>query len=135
MHKDTHQMLHRLFLAGIEDADALALRRISMALHRWHELECGTDHGCIERDESTGKPYWTCDIGHGGKRGRQPISDREKGALERLAAIMARYPGFEAYVQGDPRGCALYILTPGQMASREPGWLEANYSRGIAVHR
>jgi hypothetical protein len=26
-----------------------------MTLHRWHELECGTDNGCIERDETTGK--------------------------------------------------------------------------------
>jgi hypothetical protein len=33
----------------------------------------------------------------------------------------------------DPRGCALYILRPGQMASREPGWLESNYSQGVAV--
>ena len=26
------------------------LRRISMTLQRWHELECGIDGGCIERE-------------------------------------------------------------------------------------
>jgi hypothetical protein len=31
----------RLEQLGIERSDALALRRISMTLHRWHELECG----------------------------------------------------------------------------------------------
>lgn len=36
--------------------DALALRRIAMQLHAWHERECGIDGGCIERDEESGKP-------------------------------------------------------------------------------
>lgn len=30
--------------------DAKALRRISMTLRRWHELECGDGSGHIERD-------------------------------------------------------------------------------------
>ena len=58
---------------------------------------------------------------------RGPIADRERGALKRLKAIMARYPGFEAYVQTDPRGASLYILPAGITAD--------NYSRGIAVYK
>ncbi len=51
-------------------------------------------------------------------RGKDSVSyskmpDREKGARKRLAAIMARYPGFAAYVQTDPRGASLYVLRPG----------------------
>lgn len=41
-----------LIQAGIEYEDAKALRRISMTLHRWHELECGIDAGGIERIEN-----------------------------------------------------------------------------------
>lgn len=33
--------IDRLREAGISRDDAEALRRISMTLHRWHELECG----------------------------------------------------------------------------------------------
>lgn len=79
-----------------------------MQLHRWHELECGADNGAIERDEDTGQCYWHNSFT--GKRYR--CADRETGALRRLAAIMSRYPRLHAYVQTDPRGCALYILRP-----------------------
>jgi len=48
----------RLEGVGISSNDAWALRRISMTLRRWFELECGTDTGAIERDEKTGKPAW-----------------------------------------------------------------------------
>ena len=48
---------------------------------------------------------------------RYPIADRETGARKRLAVIMARYPHLTAYVQGDPRGCALYILTASQLSA------------------
>jgi hypothetical protein len=61
------------------------------------------------------------------------IPDREKGAHKRLAKILARYPGFQAYVQTDPRGCALYIMRPDDLA---PGAeLSSAYTNGIAVYR
>ena len=60
-----------------------------------------------------------------------PIADRERGALKRLATIMTRYPGFTAYVQGDPRGCSLYILRPGDV--REGASIDSCYSNGIGV--
>ena len=47
--RQTHQQdtLHSL---GFSTRQADTLRRISMTLRRWHELECGIDGGCIERD-------------------------------------------------------------------------------------
>lgn len=114
---------------GISEADAIALRRISMTLHRWHERECGDDGGCIERDEESGKAYWRSSWS--GKR--YPIADKEAGALKRLASIMERYPLLSPFVQGDPRGCALYILRPGDVPQGQSA--DAYYSRGIAVYR
>lgn len=119
---------------GITWDDATALRRIAMTLHRWSELECGSDNGCIERDEATGKPFWRSAYHYGGAgRPRQWLADREKGALKRLAKVMARYPTIEAYIQGDPRGAPLYILRPGDVPAGQRA--ESYYNRGIAVHQ
>lgn len=125
----TPECIPPLLRAGISPDDADALRRIAMQLHRWHELECGTETGGVERDESTGKTYW-CDAmsGH-----RYPTRDLETGARKRLAKIMSRYPTLRAYVQGDPRGAALYILRPGDVPEGEN--VDCCYSRGIAVYR
>lgn len=152
---DTEAMLDRLadLLAQHRDGqapeacrsqsrlDAEALRRISMTLHRWHELECGDSNNyaswAIERDgdEPDSKPYLvTHPHGRSGepiKSRRTAIADREAGALKRLAAILKRYPGLTAYVQGDPRGCALYILKPGDVP--EGADVSSYYSRGLAV--
>lgn len=135
-----------LMIAGLGYAEAHALRRIAMQLHRWHELECGTDTGAIERDETTGKTYW-----YNAMSGRRyPTPDRETGALKRLAKIIAThnennarqagagFPGVHGatalsyYVQGDPRGAALYILRPGDIPAGED--VDAYYNRGIAVY-
>ena len=130
MNKHTRAMLSRLERAGISADDALALRRIAMTLHRWYELECGTDHGCIERDEETGAPYWL-----NARTGRRAyrVADREAGARKRLATIMARYPALSVYVQGDPRGAALWILRPGDVP--EGADVDCYYSRGLAVYK
>lgn len=129
MNKDTAYMLSSLTSAGIDYEDALRLRRVAMTLHRWHELECGAGNGAVERDEDTGKTFWVNAMT--GKR--YPTPDRETGALKRLAAIMAKYPDLSAYVQGDPRGAALYILRPGDV----PEGKEADryYNRGLAVYK
>ncbi len=107
--------------------DARALRRISMTLHRWHELECGVDYGHIERDEK-GVPW---QYSYNGGKWRTP--DREAGALKRLASIMARYPTLQSYVQTDPRGASLYILRPGDIPAGAS--VDSCYSRGIAVYK
>lgn len=123
------ERLPRLTAIGVSLSDAEELRRIAMQLHRWHELACGDNFGCIERDETTGKAYWLSS--RTGKR--SPIADKEAGAQKRLAAVMKRYPHLSAYVQGDPRGAALYILRPGDVPQGEDVY--AYYSRGIAVYR
>jgi hypothetical protein len=222
--------LNRLQEAGFSFEDASALRRISMTLHRWHELECGdsNDYGswAIERGKHVaavhyrdanpwsgraiyvpyrrwlecvnfrahklvdqgisedridcyllrqpngkmqaglrygvgGEAYFSPEVtdqkkadslaveysedgapfmayhrysGAGKSRiTRTSIPDRERGALKRLDQIMARHPGFGYHVQGDPRGCALYILRPGDLNPGDSA--DACYTRGIAVHK
>lgn len=161
--------VHSLALAGFLPHEIESLFRIERTLHRWHELECGTDAGHIERGESravctqcghkwTGEtalthncpacgdcaPLRTRDDGKPrfynararyvdphDPRAWNVIPDLEAGAQKRLAAIMASHPDCAACVQGDPRGCALYILRPGDVpAGKSPS---AYYNRGIAV--
>jgi hypothetical protein len=110
---------------GFTSDEAAALRRISNTLRRWHELECGTDGGFIERDEATGKPYWLTDSGR-----RWPMADREAGALRRLQKIMEGRP-LSYFVQTDPRGAALYILRPSDVP--EGLSVESCYTRGVCV--
>lgn len=129
MNKDTVYMLSCLTRAGIAHDDAMALRRVSMTLHNWHEKECGLDYGCIERDEVTGKPFWV----NSRTMHRSPVADLERGALKRLNTIMAKYPTLSAYVQGDPRGAALYILRPGDVPEGED--VDSYYSRGLPVYK
>jgi len=123
------ECIETLRRAGIAYDDATALRRIAMTLHRWHELECGTDNGAIERDEVTGRTYWR----HPELNKRFPCADRETGARKRLAKIMAKYPTLSAYIQGDPRGASLYILRPGDVP--EGAEVDSYYSRGLAVYK
>ena len=135
MNKDTARMLAQLQSAGISWNDAIALRRIAMTLHAWHELECGNDYGCIERegDDCTGRPFWTSSNRQPGDKRRSYVPDREKGALKRLQAIMARYAPLAYYVQGDPRGASLYILRPGDVPAGAE--VDSYYSRGLAVYK
>ena len=139
-----HDCIGPLIRAGIEYEDALALRRIAMTLDRWHEMECGNSNSygswAIERDETEtgdGLPYL---VHHQWGHGRWPdsttrtrIPDREKGALKRLAKIMARYPALGHYVQTDPRGASIYILRPGDVPEGEA--VDCYYSRGLAVYK
>lgn len=123
-----HDNLQQIQSLGVTPDDARALRRISMTLRRWHEHEC---NGAIQRDgeRGDGAPYW-----HNTYSGRKicRAPDRERGAHKRLAAIMTRYPSLIPYVQGDPRGCALYILRPQDVPEGKD--VDAYYSRGIAVY-
>lgn len=125
-----------LVILGFTADQINSLRRISITLRRWYELECGNDNGSIERDETTGKPYMRT------PRGKlYPVADRETGALKRLAAIVhdrnirqpfAESPLLSTYIQTDPRGAALYILRPNDVPEgADPA---AYYSRGICVY-
>jgi hypothetical protein len=124
-----HDCIYHLTQAGISVEHAVRLRKDAMMLHRWHELECGIDNGCVERDEATGKTYWLNSFT--GKR--SPIADRETPALKRIAKIVASYEGLGYYVQGDPRGAALYILRPDDVPAGSE--VDSCYNRGIAVYQ
>ena len=137
---------------GFTADEVASLRRINSTLQRWHELECGTDNGVVERDDATGKPFWVSYtrryLGANDARMRSPVADREAGALRRLEKIMRdvnerRFIGDAAstldshcddlttYIQSDPRGAALYILRPGDVPEGlKP---EACYTRGVCV--
>jgi hypothetical protein len=131
--------ISRLIQIGISYNDALALRRIAMTLHRWHELECGDSNNdsswCISRGhlidgdfkyDDNGDAYMEVS-GHSGNNRYHRIPDRETGAKKRLAQIMQSYPTMQSYIQGDPRGASLYILPPNVTAE--------NYNHGIAVYK
>lgn len=125
----SNESINTLTRAGITLDDAIQLRRIAMQLHRWHELECGDEYGCVERDETSGKTYWlSARTGN-----RQLTRDMETPARKRLAKVMKNYPALRAYIQGDPRGAALYILRPGDVP--EGADTDAYYSRGLAVYK
>jgi hypothetical protein len=109
---------------GIRYVDCCALVRASATLHTWAEHEC---NGTIQRCELTDEPYWYSP--HTGKR-IDRTSDRETGARKRVQAICMHY-NLVPYFQTDPRGCALYLLRPGDVPKgADPS---AYYSRGIAV--
>lgn len=123
------EMISRLKELGFSFDEAMKLRRIQMTLHNWSEMECGSDRGCIERDEATGKPFrvYTTQTG---SDGRYPTPDREFGALKRLKAIMSAHPELISYHQTDPRGCALFILRKADVNASN---IEQVYNRGVAV--
>lgn len=153
--RQTHQE-NALLSLGFTRDEAESLRRISMTLRRWHELECGDGNGCIERDEKTDKPrYFNCNaryLGANDPRAWHVIPDREKGAHKRLAKIItARNKraveaavadktisakvgkiSLTSYIQGDPRGAALYIIRPGDVPKGAD--VGAYYTRGICVY-
>jgi len=126
--------LERRLGGRVTDADAAILRRASMTLTRWAELECGDSNDyaawAIERDENgEGPPYMVQQVyrrdGSGGVTvTRTRIPDREAGALRRVAEL-CKARGWYFFHQTDPRGAPLYIST-------EP-LTDANYTNGVAV--
>lgn len=129
-----------LVALGISMDDARALRRIAMTLHRWHELECGTDDGHIERDRED-KPWFvpwfvrqTSTNRYGSTKWR--VNDRENAAKRRLGRIMGAYPALHPYIQTDPRGVALYIVPASALpAGAGLDDLDMHYNRGVAVYK
>jgi hypothetical protein len=153
--RQTHQE-NTLLELGFTRDEAEKLRRISMTLHRWHELECGDSNSygswAIERDENgEGPPFM---VRHHYRHGqgqdsvtRTPIADRETGARKRLDHIIAARNArvrqehkkdewtahnVRAFIQTDPRGAALYLIRPGDVP--EGADVSAYYTRGIVVY-
>jgi hypothetical protein len=138
------RLINTLDALGFTGDECAALIKIERTLHNWCEKECGDDNGCIERDEKTGKAKYRNSTS--GKA--WPIADRERGALKRLAAIMAGHAKrnchifkddgrvsaagpLSYYYQTDCRGCALYIIRPGDVPAGSS--VESCYNRGIAI--
>ena len=109
---------------GVTQDETDTLLRCSCVLSTWAEREC---NGEIQRDEDTGEPYWY-NTYTGERVGR--TADRETGALNRARTICERH-GLGLYHQGDPRGCALYVLRPGDIPDGQD--VGAYYTRGVAV--
>lgn len=130
--------------------EAITLRNIEMTLHRWGERECGDGSDwAIERDEAG--VAWL--VYHGQHQGtyayrKRKAVDHEKGALKRLAKIVAAcnarrvvtkagspnandYLPISFFYQTDPRGAAVYIIRPGDV--REGEAVDSVYNRGICV--
>lgn len=155
------RMLQALDSLGFTDSECQTLRRASMTLRRWHELECGTGDDrisrSIERDETTGKTYMRVQYHATAYVDRKyPTPDRETGARARIIYVVnarnaresyrgisekpdsqttADYIGsrnVSAYIQTDPRGAALYILRPGDVP--QGGSPSAYYTNGICVY-
>lgn len=147
MNKKTVECVERVKALGISDADAWGLRRIAMTLHRWHEMECGNsnnhgswtitrgkkENGAFVYDDD-GKPFIERHSHTDSKVRYEPIADRETGALKRLRLILAKYSELGFYVQGDPRGAALYIVRYADVPefNHAP---DTCYSRGVAVYQ
>ena len=130
-----HHTVTALEALGLSWDEINTLRRIEMTLRAWATLECGNSNDyaswAIERDEKDDKPYMVRFPYQGDqKTTRTPIADREKGALKRLDAIMTKYPKLVRYHQGDPRGCALYIVRKSDIGN---GDISSLYNRGVAV--
>ena len=124
----TETNANQILPLGVSADDFRALRRISMTLRSWYVHEC---NGAIQRDgeRGDGVPFW-----HSTWDGRRlyRAPDRERGALKRLEAIMARYPALAHYVQGDPRGCALHLIPRDKIDGND---LDVIYSsRGYPVY-
>jgi ribosomal protein L37E len=106
-----------------------------------HKSYTGSEGNCDKcndpapiRHVTTGKPYM---VHHHYRHGngqdstsRHAIADREKGALRRLDKIMTNHPDFVSYHQGDPRGCALYIVRKSDLNGSD---INSTYTRGLAV--
>ncbi len=117
----------RLATLGISAADIDALFRISATLRTWFTHECNGD---IQRNESDGIPHWVTFNRYTNGYDKFRTADREKGARRRLEAIMANYPELTAYIQTDPRGCSLYILSAVDLGTSD---IHQVYYRGVAV--
>lgn len=124
------QAVRDLMQAGFTQAHAMTLRRLSMRLRRWYEMECGNSEGAIERREGDGVPMFRSAMGD--NRARE-IHDDEASAKKSIDKIMEAYPDKQVYIQSDPRGCALYILRPGDVP--EGSKPDECYSRGVAVYQ
>jgi hypothetical protein len=121
------QWFARMADLGFSYEESTRLRRIEMTLQRWAEAEC---NGEIQRDERTQIAYRHYGNGSGPFQ-TVKVADRQRGAANRALAIMASHPDLKLYMQGDCRGCMLYVLRASDVKPGET--LDSVYTRGVAV--
>ena len=105
----------RMRAAGISRVSmthARKLRRAEKALRRWHACQCGIDCGgratyTVERSDDTGAWCGVIRYDNGDVR-REPVADIG-AATERRVAALCEALGAQYYIQGDPRGAALWV--------------------------
>lgn len=122
-------LAERVEQLGLSTNELDTLLRCEKTLARWAERECGDgSNWAIERDDATNKPY---NVYHGpGTSTRYVIADRETGAIKRAQKIATAH-GLTIYHQGDPRGCCLYLIRPGDVRPGE--CVTRCYTKGIAI--
>ncbi len=91
-----------------------ALKRCERTLHRWAEQCC--NHDIDERDDGTVIARFMSPTGYASSP--QRIPNRRAGAFKRAQRIAAAH-GLNVYEQTDPRGCALYVYHPADLAGRD----------------
>lgn len=115
---------------GLTQSEIFDLLRCSRRLSRWCEHEA---NGAIQRNGITNTPYWyNTNTGDRLDKAR----DTETATIKKIEKIISdcnvrTAAGLNYYYQGDCRGCALYILRPGDVPVGEDP--SAYYNSGIAV--
>ena len=102
------------------------LIRLSRRLRRWHERLCGDSYGVVEEEED-GRCFFLTYEGH-----RYRVRNMGRAAERRVAEIMAKFPELVYYIQGDPRGPALYILNKEDVDPALP--LASQYLKGEPIY-
>ena len=117
---DQYRKIMDMAALGLTADEIVKLEAIERGLRRWFTMEC---NGEVQRDETTMKPHW------GGKP-NCPVQDMERINQKRLEKIQAAHRDLWFYIQGDPRGGALYVGKKKDMDMRN---LSSLYNRGICV--
>ena len=111
---------------AIDFEDMNTLRRASLVLDRFHLLEA---NGNLSHDEDS-DTYILISEGHcKGKyyEHRSIYRNDYTPAIKRIKAICKKY-NLDMYIQGDPRGCPLYI------AKSTDGMTDCNYPNFQAIY-
>ncbi len=116
----------QLLALGLTIDECEQLRRGSMRLSRWAEMECNHD---VSREDIAGKVTIRYCRDNGDISRPFVIADRETPAIKRCEAI-AKAHGLVFYHQSDPRGCAVYIGRANDLGGVP---IDSAYTRLIAV--
>lgn len=115
--RETHyDILRREGHCPFSLSELYQLHRYASVAHRWAEREC---NGEIERDEKTGKYFRSYDPGYGPRK-LYPMADRLTPLENRAIEIITK-AGWSYQLQGDPRGCPLYLSPKPELKDSERG--------------